>query len=73
MTKGLLQVQNLAMSSRTFRTRLISDPIDAIKQAGLVLTKAELLTVKSEIERLKTSKTIKEIDEVFRTGSPLGW
>jgi len=72
MTLGLLKVQKLAMSDTTFRTRLISDPINAIKKAGITLEKSEFLTVQTEIERLKVNKTIKEIDEVFRTGA-LGW
>ena len=72
MTKGLLQVQNLAMTDRTFRERLLADPVAAVKRAGLVLDSKEMLTVQSEIERLKADKTIRELDEVFRTGA-LGW
>jgi hypothetical protein len=72
MTKGLLQVQNLAMTDRTFRERLLSDPADAIKRAGLLLDRSEMLTVQTEIDRLKADKTIRELDEVFRTGA-LGW
>ena len=34
MTKGLLEVRNLAMTDRTFRERLLADPVEAIKQAG---------------------------------------
>ena len=72
MTKGLLKVQNLAMTDRTFRERLLADPVDAVKRAGLILDRSEMFTVKTEIDRLKTDKTIREIDEVFRTGA-LGW
>jgi hypothetical protein len=72
MTTGLLKVQSLAMTDRTFRERLLADPADAVKRAGLVLDRSEMLTVKSEIDRLKADKTIREIDEVFRTGA-LGW
>jgi hypothetical protein len=72
MTTGLLKVQNLAMTDRTFRERLLADPVDAVKRAGLILDRSEMLTVKTEIDRLKADKTIREIDEVFRTGA-LGW
>ena len=72
MTTGLLKVQSLAMTDRTFRERLLADPVDAVKRAGLVLDRSELLTVKTEIDRLKADKTIREIEEVFRTGA-LGW
>ena len=72
ITKGLLQVQNLAMTDRTFRERLLTDPAKAIERAGLSLDRSELLTVQTEIERLKADKTIRELDEVFRTGA-LGW
>jgi hypothetical protein len=72
MTTGLLKVQSLAMTDRTFRERLLADPADAVKRAGLILDRSEMLTVKSEIDRLKADKTIREIDEVFRTGA-LGW
>lgn len=72
MTKGLLQVQSLAMSDRTFRERLLADPVDAVKRAGLTLDRTEMLTVRTEIERLKADKTVREIEEVFRTGA-LGW
>ena len=72
MTTGLLKVQNLAMTDRTFRERLLADPVDAVKRAGLILDRSEMLTVKAEIDRLKADKTIREIDEVFRTGA-LGW
>ncbi len=72
MTKGLLQVQNLAMTDRAFRERLLADPVEAIKRAGLSVDRSEMLTVQTEIERLKADKTIREIDEVFRTGA-LGW
>lgn len=72
MTTGLLKVQSLAMTDRTFRERLLADPIDAVKRAGLVLDRSEMLAVKTEIDRLKADKTIREIDEVFRTGA-LGW
>ena len=72
MTTGLLKVQNLAMTDRTFRERLLADPADAVKRAGLILDRSEMLTVKTEIDRLKADKTIREIDEVFRTGA-LGW
>ena len=72
MTTGLLKVQNLAMTDRTFRERLLADPADAVKRAGLILDRSEMLTVKTEIDRLKADKTIREIEEVFRTGA-LGW
>jgi hypothetical protein len=72
MTTGLLKVQSLAMTDRTFRERLLADPADAVKRAGLILDRSEMLTVKAEIDRLKADKTIREIDEVFRTGA-LGW
>ena len=72
MTTGLLKVQSLAMTDRTFRERLLADPIDAVKRAGLILDRSEMLTVRTEIDRLKADKTIREIDEVFRTGA-LGW
>jgi len=72
MTTGLLRVQNLAMTDRTFRERLLADPADAVKRAGLILDRSEMLTVKTEIDRLKADKTIRELDEVFRTGA-LGW
>ena len=72
MTTGLLKVQNLAITDRTFRERLLADPVDAVKRAGLILDRSEMLTVKTEIDRLKADKTIREIDEVFRTGA-LGW
>ena len=72
MTTGLLKVQNLAITDRTFRERLLADPVDAVKRAGLILDRSEMLTVKAEIDRLKADKTIREIDEVFRTGA-LGW
>ena len=72
MTTGLLKLQNLAMTDRTFRERLLADPVDAVKQAGLILDRSEMLTVKTEIDRLKADKTIREIEEVFRTGA-LGW
>jgi hypothetical protein len=72
MTTGLLKVQSLAMTDRTFRERLLADPADAVKRAGLVLDRSEMLTIKAEIDRLKADKTIREIDEVFRTGA-LGW
>jgi len=72
MTTGLLKVQNLAMTDRTFRERLLADPADAVKRAGLILDRSEMLTVKTEIDRLKADKTIRELDEVFRTGA-LGW
>jgi hypothetical protein len=72
MTTGLLKVQNLAMTDRTFRERLLADPVDAVKRAGLILDRSEILAVKTEIDRLKADKTIREIDEVFRTGA-LGW
>ena len=72
MTTGLLKVQSLAMTDRTFRERLLADPVDAVKRAGLVLDRSEMLAVKSEIDRLKADKTIREIEEVFRTGA-LGW
>ena len=72
MTEGLLKVQNLAMIDRTFRERLLADPVVAVKGAGLVLDKKEMLTVQSEIERLKADKTVRELDEIFRTGA-LGW
>ncbi len=72
MTKGLLQVQNLAMTDRTFRERLLADPVEAVKRAGLVLERSEMLSVQTEIERLKADKTVRELDELFRTGA-LGW
>jgi hypothetical protein len=72
MSKGLLQVQSLAMTDRTFRERLLADPVDAVKRAGLRLERSEMLTVQTEIERLKANKTLRELDEVFRTGA-LGW
>ena len=72
MTTGLLKVQSLAMTDRTFRERLLADPVDAVKRAGLVLDRSEMLTVKTEIDRLKSDKTVREIEEVFRTGA-LGW
>ena len=72
MTTGLLRVQNLAMTDRTFRERLLADPADAVKRAGLILDRSEMLTVETEIDRLKADKTIRELDEVFRTGA-LGW
>ena len=72
MTTGLLKVQSLAMTDRTFRERLLADPVDAVKRAGLVLDRSEMLTVKTEIDRLKADKTVREIEEVFRTGA-LGW
>ena len=72
MTTGLLKVQNLAMTDRTFRERLLADPVDAVKRAGLILDRSEILAVKTEIDRLKADKTIREIEEVFRTGA-LGW
>ena len=72
MTTGLLKVQNLAMTDRTFRERLLADPADAVKRAGLILDRSEMLTVETEIDRLKADKTIRELDEVFRTGA-LGW
>lgn len=72
MTEGLLKVQNLAMIDRTFRERLLVDPVVAVKRAGLVLDSKEMLTVQSEIERLKADKTVRELDEIFRTGA-LGW
>ena len=72
MTTGLLKVQSLAITDRAFRERLLADPVDAVNRAGLVLDRSEMLTVKTEIDRLKADKTIREIDEVFRTGA-LGW
>ena len=72
MTEGLLKVQNLAMIDRTFRERLLADPVVAVKGAGLVLDSKEMLTVQSEIERLKADKTVRELDDIFRTGA-LGW
>ena len=72
MTEGLLRVQNLAMIDRTFRERLLADPVVAVKRAGLVLDSKEMLTVQSEIERLKADKTVRELDDIFRTGA-LGW
>ena len=69
MTKGLLQVQELAMTDATFRQRLLADPVAAVKAAGLTLDRSEMLTVKSEIERLKADKTVRELAQVFRTGA----
>ena len=41
----------------------------AVKRAGLVLNSKEMLTVQFEVEQLKADKTVRELDEVFRTGA----
>ena len=56
----------------TIPRALIVDPVTAVTRAGIALSKAEMTTARSSIDRLKSHKTTSELDGVFRTGA-LGW
>jgi hypothetical protein len=72
MVSKLDEVRVLAMKDGRFRSRLLADPVLAVKQARIKLSKSDMDTLRSSITRLKDSKTTKELDEIFRTGA-LGW